>query len=80
MDFKALIDFNKYTLALAAGGFVYALEKFVPMESWGGRYLLLGLLVTFLCSALLGVAIFAGATAALHADPVKQNPNHAAPS
>ena len=72
MDFKALVDFNKYTLALAAGGFVYALEKFVPMETPGGRYLLLGLLSILLLSVLLGVAIFAAATAALHADDIRK--------
>lgn len=68
MDYKGLIDFNKYTLALAAAGFVYALEKFVPMETQAGRYLLLGLLAVLFISILSGVALFAAATAALHAD------------
>lgn len=65
MDFKALIDFNKYTSALAAASFVYTLEKFVPTPTMVGRLLVLGLLVTFLLSAILGVLIFAASTAAL---------------
>ena len=65
MDFKALIDFNKYTSALAAASFVYTLEKFVPTPTMIGRLLVLGLLVTFLLSAILGVLIFAASTAAL---------------
>lgn len=67
MDFKSLIDFVKYTLALAAGGFVYALEKFVPAETLQGRILLLVLLAVLLFSAILGIAVFAAATRALHA-------------
>lgn len=68
MDFKALIDFNKYTLALAAAGFVYALEKLAPMPTLQGRYLLFGLLLIFLLSCLFGVGVFAAATRALHSD------------
>lgn len=67
MDFKGLIDFNKYTLAVAAAGFVYALEKFVPMPTLAGRWLLLALLGVFLLSAVSGVLVFAVATKALHA-------------
>lgn len=72
MNFEGLIDFNKYTLAVAAGSFVYVLEKFVPMQSLAGRMFVLVLLCIFLFSALLGVAVFAAATAALHADAARK--------
>jgi hypothetical protein len=66
MDFKGLIEFNKATLALAAACFAYALEKFVPMPTTGGRYLVLALLAVFMLSLLCALALFAVATAALH--------------
>lgn len=66
MEFKALIEFNKYTLALSAASFAYALEKFVPMPTNGGRLPLLIVLGIFFVCALLGVIIFAAATSALH--------------
>ncbi len=66
MDYKALVDFNKYTLALAAAGFVYALEKLAPMESAAGRYLLLAVLGIFFLSIAFGVLVFAVATRAQH--------------
>jgi len=72
MNFEGLIDFNKYTLALAAGGFVYGLEKLSPMPTEAGRILLLAVLVLFLISAILGLLVFAAATAGLHA---KGSPN-----
>lgn len=72
MDFKGLIDFNKYTVALASVGFVYTLEKFVPMPTFAGRLLVLALLITFLASAILGVAIFAVSTGALHGNPERK--------
>jgi hypothetical protein len=68
MDFKALIDFNKFTLALAAACFAYSLEKLVPMPTQTGRYLVLGLLAIFMLSTLCAVVLFAVATAALHRD------------
>jgi O-antigen ligase len=68
MDFTALIDFNKYTLALAAACIAYSLEKFVPMPTPAGRYLVLVLLAIFMLSALCAVLLFAVATAALHRD------------
>lgn len=66
MDFTALIDFNKYTLALAAACIAYSLEKFVPMPTPAGRYLVLVLLAIFMLSTLCAIALFAVATAALH--------------
>lgn len=65
-DFEALIDFNKYTLALAAAGFVYALEKLVPVETEAERWALLGLLAVLLLSVVLGIVLFAAATAGRH--------------
>jgi len=66
LDFKALIEFNKYMLALSAACFAYALDKFTPMPTSEGRLLLLVLLVTFFFSIVLGVIIFAAATSAQH--------------
>ena len=66
LDFEGLIEFNKYTLALAAGGFAYSLEKLVPAPTPVGRCLVLGLLALFLVSILCGVMLFAIATKAKH--------------
>jgi hypothetical protein len=66
MNFQALIEFNKYTLALAAGCFAYTLEKFVPVPSDPERPLVLAVLGVFFVCALLAVIIFAAATAAQH--------------
>ncbi len=66
MNFSALIEYNKYTLALAAACFAYALEKFVPVPTEGQRFLVLFTLGMFFVCAVLGVIIFAAATAAQH--------------
>ena len=71
MDFKAIIDLVKYTLALTAACFVYALEKLVPVPTELGRWLVLALLTLFVISALAGIFIFSSATAALHGDKDK---------
>lgn len=71
MDFKAIIDLVKYTLALTAACFVYTLEKLVPAPTELGRWLVLALLTLFLVSALAGILIFSSATAALHGDEKK---------
>ena len=47
MDFKAVIDLAKYTLALTAGCFVYSLEKLVPAPTDPARWLVLALLAVF---------------------------------
>jgi hypothetical protein len=57
VDFKALIEFNKYTLALSAASFAYALDKFTPPTTSGGRLLLLLVLATFFLCTVLGVII-----------------------
>jgi peptidoglycan/LPS O-acetylase OafA/YrhL len=72
VNFQGLIDFNKYTLALAAASFVYTLEKFVPMSTASARYLVLGVLIMFLASALLGILVFAASTRAMHGDKAEQ--------
>jgi len=66
MDFKAVIDLVKYTLALSAACFVYTLEKFVPAPTLLAKCLALTLLALFLISAIWGILIFSSATAALH--------------
>lgn len=68
MDFKGVIDFVKYTLALTAACFVYSLEKLVPQPTLKGRWLVLGLLAVFVMAAIVGILIFAASTAALHGD------------
>jgi hypothetical protein len=68
MDFKATIDLVKYTLALTAACFVYALEKLTPAPTAKERWLVLGLLAVFVIAALAGILIFSAATAALHGD------------
>ena len=68
MDFKAIIDLVKYTLALTAACFAYSLEKFEPAASPGERWIVLGLLATFFVAILAGIFIFSASTAALHGD------------
>jgi predicted tellurium resistance membrane protein TerC len=66
MKYDALIDFNKYTLAVAAGGFVYAIEKFSPAKTEATRWSLLGVLFVLLVALMFGVAVYGAATKALH--------------
>ncbi|PYT01402.1 MAG: hypothetical protein DMF63_00705 [Acidobacteria bacterium] len=68
MDFKAVIEFVKYTLALTAACFAYSVEKLVPQSTQSGRCLVLCILVVFAGAAFAGVFIFAASTAALHGD------------
>ncbi len=72
MNWNSLIEFNKYTVTLAAGGFVYTLEKFVPMPTPEGRWFVLLVLSMFLLSLFFGIVIFAMATTALSADEAKK--------
>ena len=67
MDFKSVIEFVKYTLALTAGCFVYSLEKLVPSTTTGPEIVLF-LLLVFAGAALAGIFIFAASTSALHDD------------
>ena len=71
MNFTGVIDFTKYTLALAAAGFLYTLESFVPAPTAAGRAVVLVLMMLFLLAALSGVFIFAVSTAAMH-DPARE--------
>lgn len=66
MNYEAIVDFNKYTLALAAAGLVYTLEKFVPIKPPVTPILVVFLLALFLLAILLGVGVFATATSSLH--------------
>jgi hypothetical protein len=66
MDFKAIVDLVKYTLAICAASFVYSLEKLTPAPTETGRWFALGLLAIFVASSLFGILIFSSATAAMH--------------
>ena len=69
LDYKAVIDFNKYTLALAAAGFVYVLEKFTPLTFGLVFVTVTFTLILFLVSILAGICLFAIATSGLHTQP-----------
>jgi hypothetical protein len=62
MEWKSLIEFNKYTVWLAAVGFAYTLEKFVPMPNAEQRGFVVLILCAFLLSLIFGILIFATAT------------------
>lgn len=64
MEWKSLTEFNKYTVALAAAGFAYTLEKFVPITTAAGRWCVVLTLCTFFLSLFFGILIFAVATTA----------------
>jgi hypothetical protein len=66
MNFTGVIEFTKYTLALAAACFVYTLETFVPAEYLLQRWLILALLAVFFVSSLAGTLVMAVSTKALH--------------
>jgi hypothetical protein len=72
MDYQATIEFNKYTLAVAAGGIVYALEKQAPVPTLGGRLFLLCVVGALLLATFLGVIVFAAATRALHESSTRE--------
>ena len=72
MDFRAIVDLVKYTLALSAACFAYTLDKLVPAPSEGERWFVLGILVAFVVSALAGILIFSSATAALNGDDARK--------
>lgn len=71
MNFEAVIDLVKYTLALGAACFVYTLEKLVPAPNDSARLYVLVLLGLFLVSAVGGIFIFSAATAAMHGDEAR---------
>ena len=73
MDYRALIDFNKYTLAIAAGGFVYTLEKFIPSEPGLVFHAVVAMLALFLFSSIAGVVLFSTATKSLHSTGKQQS-------
>ncbi len=71
MDFKAVIELVKYTLALGAACFAYTLEKLVPAPSDGARWFVLALLSLFVLSVVGGIIMFSCATSALHGDEAR---------
>lgn len=72
LNFDGVIDFTKYTLALAAAAFIYVIEKFTPAATSGGRAVTVGLLVVLLASSISGVLVLAASTAAPHANDVRK--------
>lgn len=66
MNIEGLIDFNKYTLAVAAGCFVYAMEKIPPVESDAAGVVLGTTLLSLAVASLCGVLVFFVATSAAH--------------
>lgn len=68
MDFKAIIELVKYTLAIPAACFVYTLEKLTPAPTEWAKWFALAILVLLFVSTLGGIFIFSSATAALHGD------------
>ena len=68
VNFDSVSEFNKYTLALAAAAFAYALEKLFPAGSILARNWALGLLAFLLAATIFGILLFAAATAGKHAE------------
>lgn len=66
MDYRAIIDFNKYTLALASGGLLYAFGLLPKLPDYRSEVAVFGTLFLFLAAAVCGIIIFAAATKALH--------------
>ncbi len=66
MNIDGLIDFNKYTLAVAAACFVYAIEKIPPVGSGMSWLLFASALCLLAVSSVLGVLVFFVATSAAH--------------
>lgn len=66
MNIDGLIDFNKYTLAVAAGCFVYAIEKIPPVGAGMPWLLLASTLCLLAAASVLGVLVFFVATSAAH--------------
>ena len=73
MKFESLIEFNKYTLALAAGSFLYSIEKLLPPDNQLKQVIVATLLVILLVSLVTGVIVFSAATAASHATAANDN-------
>jgi hypothetical protein len=66
MNIDSLIDFNKYTLAVSAGCFVYAMEKVPPVGSGVAGVVLGATLVLLAAASVFGVLVFFVATSAAH--------------
>ena len=64
MNIDSLIDFNKYTLALAGACFVYSLEKL--SSGAGSQVATIATLSILAISTLAGILLFSVATSASH--------------
>tara|TARA_R110000868_G_scaffold143864_2_gene362500 strand:+ start:2253 stop:2636 length:384 start_codon:yes stop_codon:yes gene_type:complete len=68
MNFTSIIDFNKFTVAIAVGCLVYATEKILPPDSLIKQIASIVLIGLLVLSIVLGVFLFAAATAACNAE------------
>ncbi len=75
MDYKAIIDFNKYTLALAAGGFAYVLKSYGKPEQVWIYWFVMVILILFLFSVICGILVASTATSRLNRIKEEQS-NH----
>ena len=68
MDYRGIIDFHKYTLAVAGGGLFYAFNLVPKLTDYISSLVVFMTLFLFFISALFAVIIFSTATKALHND------------
>jgi uncharacterized BrkB/YihY/UPF0761 family membrane protein len=66
LNLDGVIDFTKYTLAVAAACFVYTLQTLVPQQQPAMRYVVFALLLVLFLASFCGVFVFAVATNAKH--------------
>jgi hypothetical protein len=66
LNLDGVIDFTKYTLAVAAACFVYTIETLLPQQQPAMRYVVFALLLVLFLASVCGVLIFAVATNAMH--------------
>ena len=66
MDYKALNDFNKYTLALSGAGAAYVASNYDTASSECEWWFILAAMVAFIVALLSGLVVFGTATSKLH--------------
>ncbi|MEQ9375382.1 MAG: hypothetical protein RIG68_09395 [Imperialibacter sp.] len=75
MNYESIIEFNKYTLALSAGGFAYVLDSYkepaTPLLFW----LVVVVCVLLAFSTLAGILVYSTATSKTHQGD-KESPGH----
>ncbi len=65
MDYKSIVDFNKYTLALSGASLAYGIEKFTGTQGWMAFPVFI-MIALLLLSIIFGLLVFAVATRASH--------------